>query len=103
MQVQPIEFGCGLVEHHVADFGFPGTILRTVGKQARDDEIAVEGVVVEALPNAMFRVKLETGHLVLGHISGRLRSNSIRILLGDRVQVVLSTYDLTKGRITYRM
>ncbi|HVE93143.1 MAG TPA: translation initiation factor IF-1 [Actinomycetota bacterium] len=64
--------------------------------------IEAEGVVTEALPNVMFRVELENGHLVLGHISGRMRKNYIRIMPGDKVRVELSPYDLTRGRITYR-
>ena len=62
-----------------------------------------EGVVLEALPNAMFKVKLPNGHIVNAHISGKLRMNYIRILPGDRVTVEVSVYDLTKGRITWRM
>jgi len=62
----------------------------------------LEGTVVESLPNAMFRVELENGHSVLGHISGKMRRHYIRILPGDRVQVELTPYDLTRGRITYR-
>jgi len=62
----------------------------------------LEGTVVESLPNAMFRVELENGHNVLGHISGKMRRHYIRILPGDRVQVELTPYDLTRGRITYR-
>jgi translation initiation factor IF-1 len=62
----------------------------------------MEGTVVEPLPNAMFRVELENGHSVLAHISGRMRMNYIRILPGDRVQVELTPYDLSRGRITYR-
>ena len=62
----------------------------------------VEGTVVEPLPNAMFRVELENGHKVLAHISGKMRMHYIRILPGDRVQVELTPYDLTRGRITYR-
>ena len=68
----------------------------------RDDAIEVEGVVVEPLPNAMFRVELENGHKVLAHISGKMRMHYIRILPGDRVVVELSPYDLNRGRITYR-
>ena len=72
-------------------------------KQSKDkDVIEVEGTVTEALPNAMFKVKLDTGHEVLAHISGKMRMYYIRILLGDRVRVELSPYDLTRGRITYR-
>lgn len=70
---------------------------------AREDSIEVEGKVVEALPNAMFRVELENGHKVLAHISGKMRMNYIRILAGDRVKVELSPYDLTRGRITFRV
>jgi len=66
------------------------------------DVIKVEGKVVEALPNAMFRVELENGHRVLAHVSGRMRMNFIRILPGDQVTVELSPYDLSKGRIVYR-
>lgn len=62
----------------------------------------LEGTVTEALPNAMFRVELENGHKVLAHISGKMRMHYIRILPGDRVQVTLTAYDLTRGRITYR-
>lgn len=66
------------------------------------DEIEMEGVVIEKLPNAMFQVELENGLQVLAHISGKLRMNYIKILPGDKVTVVLSPYDLTKGRITWR-
>ena len=69
---------------------------------SKSDVIEVEGKVVEKLPNAMFKVELENGHQVLGHISGKLRMNFIKILPGDRVTVELSPYDLTRGRITYR-
>ena len=69
---------------------------------AKEEAIEVEGVVVEPLPNAMFRVKLDNDHLVLAHISGKMRKYYIRILPGDRVTVELSPYDLTRGRITYR-
>ena len=66
------------------------------------DVIEVEGVVVEALPNAMFKVKLEHDHIVLAHVSGKMRMNFIRILPGDRVTLELTPYDLNRGRITYR-
>lgn len=69
---------------------------------AKSDSIEVEGVVVESLPNAMFKVKLENGHIVLAHISGKLRMNFIRILPGDKVTLDLSPYDLTRGRIVWR-
>ena len=68
----------------------------------KDDVIETEGKVIEALPNAIFVVELENGHRILGHISGKLRMNFIRILPGDRVTVEISPYDLTKGRITWR-
>ncbi len=71
-------------------------------KKQKKDVIEAEGEVTEALPNAMFRVKLDSGHTVLAHISGKMRMYYIRILLGDRVMVELSPYDLTRGRITYR-
>lgn len=69
---------------------------------AKEEAIEVEGEVQEPLPNAMFRVKLDNGHIVLAHISGKMRKYYIRILPGDRVTVELSPYDLTRGRITYR-
>lgn len=69
---------------------------------SKEDVIEVEGVVVEAMPNAMFKVELENGHQLLAHISGKLRMNFIRILPGDKVTVEMSPYDLTKGRITWR-
>ncbi|ACU88836.1 bacterial translation initiation factor 1 (bIF-1) [Desulfomicrobium apsheronum] len=69
---------------------------------AKEESIEVEGVVEEAMPNAMFLVRLENGHQVLGHISGKMRKFYIRILPGDRVKLELSPYDLTRGRITYR-
>lgn len=68
----------------------------------KDDHIEMEGIVTESLPNTTFRVKLENGHTVIAHISGRMRKNYIRILTGDLVRVELTPYDLTKGRITYR-
>ncbi len=71
-------------------------------QKAKTDVIEAVGTVQEALPNAMFKVKLDSGHEVLAHISGKMRMYYIRILLGDRVQVELSPYDLTRGRITYR-
>jgi translation initiation factor IF-1 len=69
---------------------------------AKEEAIEVEGTVLEPLPNAMFRVELETGHKVLAHISGKMRMHFIRILPGDKVIVELSPYDLTRGRIIYR-
>ena len=69
---------------------------------SKDDVIEFEGVVVEALPNATFKVKLPTGHIITAHISGKLRMNYIKILPGDKVTVEVSVYDLDKGRITWR-
>jgi translation initiation factor IF-1 len=71
--------------------------------QQQSDLIEMEGVITQCLSNGMFRVKLENGFLVLAHVSGKIRKNYIRILLGDRVAVELSPYDLTRGRITYRL
>ena len=68
----------------------------------KEDVIEVEGTVVEALPNAMFQVELENGHVVLAHVSGKMRMNFIRILPGDKVTMELTPYDLNRGRITYR-
>jgi translation initiation factor IF-1 len=68
----------------------------------KEDAIVLEGTILEALPNAMFRVELENGHHVLAHISGKMRMHYIRILPGDKVQVELTPYDLARGRITYR-
>ena len=70
---------------------------------AREDVIEVEAVVVETLPNAMFRVKLENYHEILAHISGKIRKNFIRILPGDKVKVEMTPYDLSRGRITFRL
>ena len=69
---------------------------------AKEDHIEMEGVVMDTLPNTTFRVKLENGHIVTAHISGKMRKHNIRILTGDKVKVELTPYDLTKGRITYR-
>jgi translation initiation factor IF-1 len=69
---------------------------------AKQESIEVEGLVTQALPNAVFRVELANGHEVLAHVSGRVRRYRIKVLLGDRVLVELSPYDLSKGRITYR-
>jgi translation initiation factor IF-1 len=69
---------------------------------AKEEAIVIDGIVVEPLPNAMFKVELENGHKVLAHISGKMRMHYIRILPGDKVTVELSPYDLSKGRITYR-
>ncbi len=69
---------------------------------AKDDIIEMQGIVKESLPNAMFQVELESGHMILAHISGKLRMNFIRIIPGDKVKIEMSPYDLTRGRITWR-
>ncbi len=69
---------------------------------SKEDMIELEGVVVEAMPNAMFKVEIQGGHQIMAHISGKLRMNFIRILPGDKVTVEMSPYDLSKGRITWR-
>jgi translation initiation factor IF-1 len=69
---------------------------------AKEEQIEMEGTVIDALPNTMFRVQLDNGHVVLAHISGKMRKNYIRILKGDKVTVEMTPYDLTKGRITFR-
>ena len=79
------------------------TLLFKGGNLERQNLIEMEGVITESLPNAMFRVDLENGFNVLAHISGKIRKNYIKILLGDRVIVQLTPYDLTKGRIIYRL
>ena len=70
---------------------------------SKEDVIEVEGVVIDSLPNAMFKVQLENGHEVLSHVSGKLRMNYIRIVPGDKVKLEMSPYDLSKGRITWRV
>ncbi len=70
---------------------------------AKEELIETEGKIIEALPNAMFRVELENGHVVLAHVSGKMRMNFIRILPGDKVKLELSPYDLSRGRITFRV
>lgn len=69
---------------------------------AKEENIEMQGTILETLPNTMFRVQLENGHIVMAHISGKMRKNYIRILTGDKVTVKLTPYDLTKGRITFR-
>lgn len=72
-------------------------------QMAKEDQIEMEGKVIDTLPNTMFRVELENGHVVTAHISGKMRKHYIRILTGDSVKVEMTPYDLTKGRITFRM
>jgi translation initiation factor IF-1 len=81
----------------------PPAALLNRKPMAKDDQIEMDGTVLDTLPNTMFRVQLENGHVVTAHISGRMRKNYIRILTGDKVKVEMTPYDLTKGRITYRM
>ena len=69
---------------------------------AKEEHIEMEGTIIDTLPNTLFRVKLDNGHVVTAHISGKMRKNYIRILTGDKVTVQLTPYDLTKGRITFR-
>ena len=77
-------------------------IKQGFSKMAKEEHIEMQGKIVETLPNTMFRVELENGHIVTAHISGKMRKNYIRILTGDEVTVELTPYDLSKGRITYR-
>ena len=88
--------------------GFRAHYARRIGtgtetRLAKEDHIEMEGTVIDTLPNTMFRVELENGHVVTAHISGKMRKHYIRILTGDRVTVQLTPYDLSKGRITYRV
>lgn len=82
--------------------GFPNSEGLRPSIMAKEDAIEMEGKVIDTLPNTMFRVELDNGHVVTAHISGRMRKHYIRILTGDRVTVELTPYDLTKGRIVYR-
>jgi translation initiation factor IF-1 len=81
---------------------FPSLVLPTGIDMAKDDVINMEGKIVTNLPNATFHIELENGHRVLGHISGKIRKNYIRILPGDRVSVEMTPYDLSRGRIVFR-
>lgn len=80
----------------------PTARYRRVNSLSKEDVLEVEGTILEALPNAQFKVELSNGHQILAHISGKLRMNYIRILPGDKVTVEMSPYDLSKGRITWR-
>ncbi len=77
--------------------------LREHNTMAKEDQIEMDGTITETLPNTMFRVELENGHVITAHISGKMRKHYIRILTGDKVKVEMTPYDLTKGRITFRM
>jgi len=79
-----------------------GNFCSVGGTMAKKDVIELEGTILESLPNATFKVELENGHVILGHISGKMRMHYIKILPGDKVTVQVSPYDLSKGRITYR-
>ena len=85
----------------LAKFG-PSEVWRRQGYMAKEEQIEMEGTVIDTLPNTMFRVELDNGHVVTAHISGKMRKNYIRILTGDKVKVELTPYDLSKGRITFR-
>jgi len=76
--------------------------LHRAESMAKEEQIEMEGTIVDTLPNTMFRVELDNGHVVTAHISGKMRKNYIRLITGDRVKVELTPYDLTKGRITFR-
>ncbi len=78
-------------------------LIIKVIQMAKEDQIEMEGKVIDTLPNTMFRVQLENGHIVTAHISGKMRKHYIRILTGDSVKVEMTPYDLTKGRISFRM
>jgi translation initiation factor IF-1 len=90
--------------HHTPPISAPNDDFPTEAKPsvAKEEHIEMEGTVIETLPNTMFRVKLDNGHVVTAHISGKMRKHYIRILTGDRVTVQLTPYDLSKGRIVYR-
>ncbi len=86
------------VEQHQAQFVF----YNNEESMAKEDQIEMEGTIIETLPNTMFRVELDNGHVVTAHISGKMRKNYIRILTGDKATIEMTPYDLTKGRIIYR-
>jgi len=94
------------VGHHTPPTDGPSLFLRFDSTLrygvAKEEGIEMEGTIVETLPNTLFRVKLDNGHIVTAHISGKMRKNYIRILTGDKVTIQLTPYDLTKGRITFR-
>ena len=94
-------FGTG-VQHGRVRWPHQAKRMKSEYMPKKDGAIELEGTITESLPNAMFRVELDNGHKVLAHISGKMRMHYIRILPGDKVQVELTPYDLTRGRITYR-
>lgn len=87
---------------YLIEYAFFNTVGNYLDYMAKEDVIELEGKVIDTLPNTMFRVELENGHIVTAHISGRMRKHYIRILTGDTVTVELTPYDLSKGRITFR-
>jgi len=89
---------CGFRQNLLRQFNQRGVTLH----MAKEDVIEMQGTVLDTLPNTMFRVELENGHVVVAHISGKMRKNYIRILTGDKVTVEMTPYDLTKGRIVFR-
>ena len=98
--VRPIAWRTGLATGRPASA--PSSREETALAKPKEDAIVLDGTILESLPNATFRVELDNGHKVLAHISGKMRMNYIRILPGDKVQVELTPYDLSRGRITYR-
>jgi translation initiation factor IF-1 len=99
----PDPFGYGILSQRRLIGQNPRLRIRRDKQLSKEDHIEMEGTVIETLPNTMFRVELENGHVVTAHISGKMRKHYIRILTGDKVTVQLTPYDLTKGRITYRV
>ena len=88
--------------HEFRHYSLHSKLRNFLSFMAKEDQIEMDGEVIDTLPNTMFRVKLENDHVVTAHISGKMRKNYIRILTGDKVKVELTPYDLSKGRITYR-
>jgi translation initiation factor IF-1 len=97
-----LSLGLACARAHASASSLIVALRRVPLAKPKEDAIVLEGTILESLPNAMFRVELENGHKVLAHISGKMRMHYIRILPGDKVQVELTPYDLTRGRITYR-
>jgi translation initiation factor IF-1 len=93
---------CVPLRHNIAQCKYHKFCNNLEALMAKEDQIEMEGTIIDTLPNTMFRVELENGHVVIAHISGKMRKHYIRILTGDKVKVELTPYDLTKGRITYR-
>ncbi len=102
LQWQPIRHSTTVQPMWIDEFEFTDTLTNDNRNMAKQAPIEQDGVIVEALSNAMFRVELENGHELTAHISGKMRMHYIKILPGDRVRVELTPYDLTKGRIAFR-